>query len=168
VRWHRRSALVLLAGSIVLLGPGTGHRRPAAAATSHDENRTFVAVLPQIGTVYVRYDCMHGRRFSMGIRIPRVTATTEVRFRAGSFARDADVQPGAPTRWFRYTSRRVERLAAAVGEEDGTVVGSVRVVAYSRNRLGACDDGYDPPRATIQTYPRRFPPPGLSLRKLIG
>lgn len=165
---HKGAAIATATASLLLLALDLAHGHAAAASSRQAGDRTFVGVLPEIGTVFARYDCSHGRRFSLGIRIPRVTATTEVRYRAGSFARDVEVQPGAPTRWFRYTTRRVERLAAAVSEEDGTVVGSVRVVGYSRNGLGACDDVYDPPRATTQTYPRTFPSPGFSLRKLIG
>jgi hypothetical protein len=92
---------LLVAASLVVLLFGIGHRHPAAAAAKQAENRTFVAVLPQIGTVFVRYDCMHGRRFALGIRIGR-TQTTEVLFRAGSFRRYRTLQPGDPTSWFRY------------------------------------------------------------------
>lgn len=157
-----------MTASLALLALGSGPHRPAAAATPKAGNRAFVAVLPQIGTVYARYDCSHGRRFALGLRIRWKTQTAEVRFRAGSFARDREIQPADPTHWFRYTRRRIEWLAAAAGGENGTVVGWVRVIGYSRNSLGACDDVHDPPRATIETYPRRYPPPGFSLRKLIG
>lgn len=159
---------MLVTAGLVVLAPEAGRGRPAAPAARQAGNRTFVAVLPQIGSVYARYDCMHGRRFALGLRIPWRTQTTEVRFRAGHFSRDRTVQPGDPTRWFRYTSHRVEWLAAAAGGENGTVVGWVRVVGYSRASAYACDDVYDPPRAAIQTYPRTYPPPGFSLRKLIG
>ncbi|HUJ55042.1 MAG TPA: hypothetical protein VLW49_03530 [Gaiellaceae bacterium] len=153
--------LVALAVSVAF--PAVG-----LARAEHAGNRTFVAVLPQIGTVYARYDCSHARRFALGIHVFRMSQTTFVRYRAGSHARDRELQPGDPTSWFRYTTRRVAWLAAAAGGENGTVVGWVRVVGYSRNSPYACDDVSDPPRATVQIYPRDYPPPGYSLRKLIG
>lgn len=165
------AAVVVAIACLLIASPG--EVRGNRAAATRPWNRRFVAVLPQIGTVYARYDCSHGRRFALGIHLFRTSQTTNVRFRASGFARDRTLQPGDPTRWFRYTNGRVERLAAAAFGENGTVVGWVRVVGYARTSLGACDDAYDPPRTTIQTYPRSYGPPGVVsprewLRKLIG
>jgi hypothetical protein len=141
-------------------------RHQAAAATSATGPAVFVASLPEIGTIYSRYDCTHGRRFALGIRISEGGQTTNVRFRAGSFRRDRTLQPGDPTSWFSYSDRRVQWLAAASGGENGTVVGWVRVIGYPSSRHDCTV--YAPPRATVQIYPRRYYTSRDILRHFIG
>jgi hypothetical protein len=148
----RLAVLAALAGAALLLA-GLILRHQAVAATSHVPG-TFVAVLPEIGTVYSRYDCNHGWRFALGINVFSGSQTTGVRFRAGRFSRERTLQPGDPTSWFRYSTRRVLWVAAAADGEDGTVVGWVRVVGYPSSGPNCAP--YTPPRVTIQIYPRRY------------
>jgi hypothetical protein len=159
----KKSVLAALLAGLWFLGVAVTAWRPAAATAGN--SRTFVAVLSEIGTIYARYDCVQGPRFSLGIRITG-PQTTVVRFRAGSFSRDRTLQPGDPLSWFRYSNRRVEWLAAAAGGENGTVVGWVRVVGYPG--AGRNCAAYAPPRVTTQIYPRRYYSSRDILRRLIG
>jgi hypothetical protein len=161
-----KAVLAALVAGVVFLVVGLSGRPQATATTRRVGNATFVAVLPDIGTIYSRYDCTRGWRFALGIHVFSDSQTTGVRFRAGSFTRDRTLQPGDPTSWFRYSTSRVEWLAAVAGGENGNVVGSVRVVGFPRGGRNCAP--YDPPRATIQTYPRRQYYPRGILRRLIG
>ncbi|HZS30000.1 MAG TPA: hypothetical protein VFA37_01945 [Gaiellaceae bacterium] len=162
----RAFVFVLIAGALVVTGSSL--RRAAAAATAQSP-AVFVSALPEIGTVYARYDCTSNRslRFALGIRYSRQSGV--VRFRAGRFSRDREVQPG-PTAWFPYRPSQVEWLAAAAGGENGVVVGWVRVIGYGAHAGKSCS-AYDPPRVTVQIYPRTQnydENSGRYLRLLIG
>jgi hypothetical protein len=143
--------------------------RPQAGAAAGHSQAVFVADLPDVGTIYARYSCTsrRTRRFALGIHVLANGQSTDVRFRAGRFRRDRNLQPGDSTSWFASSSSRVEWLAAAAGGENGTVVASVRVVGYPRTRRGLCAR-YSPPRATVQIYPRRYYVKRDFLRRLIG
>lgn len=168
--------LALLTASLVPAACGSSSRRLQAEATTSPttstrhvaaavpRNAVFVATFPQIGTVYSRYEC---DRFTLGIRLIHLTQTTLVRFRAGSVSHVRTVQPGETT-WFRYSRNRVQWLGAVASGEDGAVVGWARVVGYPRSsRRGNCD-AYDPPRVTVQIYPRSYDVPRDVLGRLIG
>jgi hypothetical protein len=164
VRVKKQAVLPILVAVVALLAVGVSLRHQAAAAIARPHRAVFVASLPEIGTIYSRYDCTGGRRFALGIRVTG-PQTTGVRFRAGGFSRDRTLQPGEAT-WFRYSARRVQWLAAAAGGENGTVVGWVRVAGYPRAEP---DCGpYAPPRVTVQIYPRRYYTSRDFLRHFIG
>jgi hypothetical protein len=161
----KKAVLASLVAGLASLGAGLALWHPAAAATSPGGRGTFVARLPDIGTVYSRYDCTRGWRFGLGIRVTG-PQTTVVRFRAGSFTRDRTLQPGDPTSWFRYSSSRVQWLAAGAGGENGAVVGWLRVVGYPSTGPNCAP--YAPPRVTMQMYPRNYFLRGFTLRQFIG
>lgn len=160
----KKKVLALLLAGLMSVALALSLRHQAAAARTRDP-AVFVASLPEIGTIYSRYDCTRGRRFALGIRISG-PQTTGVRLRAGSFHRDRTLQPGDPTSWFSYSDRRAQWLAAAAGGENGTVVGWVRVVGYPSSRHDCTV--YAPPRVTVQIYPRRYYNSRDILRRLIG
>lgn len=165
--WVKEKAiLATLVAGLVLLAFGLSFGHQAAVASARSGHATFVASLPEIGTIYSRYDCAHGRRFALGIRISGGSQTAGVRFRAGKFRRDRTLQPGDPTSWFGYSDRRVLWLAVAAGGENGTVVGWVRVIGYPSSRHDCTV--YAPPRVTAQIYPRRYYNSQDILRRLIG
>jgi hypothetical protein len=169
----RRSAFLVLVAAGAILAAGLALGGGVAAGTRPSTGRLFVATLPQIGTVYARYYCSgeRSRRFGLGIHFFSLGQSGLVRFRAGHFGRDREVQPGDPTAWFPYRPDRVEWLAAAAGGENGNVVGWVRVLGYGTDRANNPCSPNDPPRATVQVYPRGFDYDRLSvrfLRRLIG
>ncbi len=168
---RKTRAFVFVVIAAALLAAGLSLRHGAAAATRRAPP-VFVTQLPEIGTVYARSYCARNRspRFALGIHYLEMGQSGVVRFRAGRFSRDREVQPGDPTAWFPYRSGRVEWLAAAAGGENGVVVGWVRVVGYSA-RVGKSCGLYDPLRVTVQIYPRSFDYNKNSsgfLRRLIG
>jgi hypothetical protein len=137
----------------------------ASVAARPSRSDVALATFPTIGTVYGRYtgcDSKHPR-FALGIRLFSNASSTSVRVRAGRFSRDRNLwNPPYPTRWFRYSSHRVQWLAAAAGGEGGVSVGVVRVV-FLAGRFGAWECAYHtPPRVTVQMYPRR--PWGLKFK----
>jgi hypothetical protein len=165
----RAVLLALVAGLVVPAAAlARGH---AHAATRRSAPRTFVAVFPEIGAVYVRYYCTRGRslHFALGIHVLEEGQSGVVRFRDGRFSRNGELQP-VSTVWFPYRPDRIEWLAAAAGGENGVVVGWVRVVGYSGHAATSCS-AYAPPRVTIQIYPRSLDYDENSwryLRRLIG
>ena len=150
----RLRALVVVVIACGLLGAGLSMRGGAAAATRHSP-RVFVSELPEIGTVYARSYCTGTRVLRSTLGIHYTSQSGWVRFRAGHFSRDREVQPGDPTAWFPYRPSRVEWLAAAAGGENGVVVAWVRLVADSAHVGKSCST-YDPPLVTVQIYPRTF------------
>lgn len=160
-------SIVVIAG--VLLAAALPLRRGVAAATGHAPP-VFVSKLPEIGTVYMRSYCTRRGSLRSALGIHYVSQSGWVRFRAGRFGRDRLVQPGEPTAWFPYRPKRVEWLAAAAGGENGVVVGWVRVIGHS-TRVGKSCSAYDPPRVTVQIFPRSINYDENSrryLRRLIG
>src|SRR5436189_3275997 len=118
-------ALAAALGAASLTVHGSGSLPTARVAWTCPRTAVLTA-LPTIGTVEWRSSYTSGRaRFSLGIHLFD-TASTGVRFRTGQFSRDRSLQPGDPTMWFRYSSNRVQWLAAASGREGGFVVGVVR------------------------------------------
>lgn len=176
-RKRKRAVLAILAASLVLVACGSSSQ-PAlvaattspthhlAAATPRAGNATLVATLPEVGTVYSRYNCTRGLRFALGIHLTG-PQTAAVRLRTGSVSRVREVQPGQMS-WFGYSPERMQWLAAAASGENGTVVGWVRVTGYPSS--GRDCTPYMPPRVTIQVYPRRYYrlPDYPLLRHLIG
>ncbi|HEU5476793.1 MAG TPA: hypothetical protein VFU64_03075 [Gaiellaceae bacterium] len=132
----------------------------ASASVAARPNRSHLALatFPTIGTVYGRYEGCESKhpRFSLGIRLFSNASSTSVRVRAGRFSRISNLpNPPYPTRWFRYSSHRVQWLAAETGGEGGVSAGVVRVV-FLAGRFGAWECAYHtPPRVTVQVYPRR-------------
>jgi hypothetical protein len=141
---------VVIAAAV--LAAGWSSHGGATAATTHAPG-VLVARLPEVGTVYMRLYCTQARslRFALGIRYSLESGWT--RFRAGRFSGDRLVRPDYRTAWFPYTPSRIEWLAAAAGGENGVAVGWVRVAGYSAGEAKSCVT-YDPPRVTIQIYPR--------------
>jgi hypothetical protein len=167
----RRHAFLVVVVAGALLAAGLSLRSGAATATRQPP-ATFVATLPEIGTVYERAYCTGEGpfRFALGIRYLKMGQSGMVRFRAGRFSRDREAQPGGPTVWFRQRLDRVEWLAAAAGGENGVVVGWVRVAGRSAHS-NTCQSAYDPLRVTVQIHPRSLDyNRGSSryLRRLIG
>lgn len=165
----RTFLVVVITGA--LLAAGLSLRRGAAAAT-RQASPIFVAKLPEIGTVYGRAYCTGTGplRFALGIRYLKMGQSGVVRFRAGRFSKDREMQPGDPTAWFPQRRDRAEWLAAAAGGENGVVVGWVRAIGRSAH-ADTCQSGYDPLRVTVQTYPRSLAYDRNSaryLRRLIG
>ncbi len=149
----KRSAPAVLAGLALaaVLVPW-----PSAAATARGEKPVVVAVLPQVGTVYALSTCANQHnRWSLGFRALRNWQTANVVSRAGKrISHDRTVQPGGPTTWFPSSARRVQQLAAAAGGENGTVVAVVRATGWAKH--GDACWFFNPPRVTVQLYPRRY------------
>ena len=165
----RTRVLLGIVIAAAVLAAGWSSRGGATAATTQVPG-VLVAKLPEVGAVYMRLYCTRARslRFALGIRYSLQSGLT--RFRAGRFSGDRLVQPGDRTVWFPYRPSRVEWLAAAAGGENGVVVGWVRVAGYSAGEGKSCVT-YDPPRVTIQIYPRSLNYDENSpryLRRLIG
>jgi hypothetical protein len=139
-----RAAILLgavIASAVVLL--------PSSAATGRQKPHVLTA-LPDIGTVYWRYDCVHFRtpEWSLGVRMFE-TATTTVTYRLGGLTRRVTLQPGEPTVWFRFRPERRRSLSFVEAIEPGTLRASVRVTFGSHD----CQS-YFPPRLSVQLYPR--------------
>jgi hypothetical protein len=147
----RVAVAVLVAGLVALLAAlfVRGH---ATAAPATADQRSLVAVFPEIGTVYSRYECSRGWRFALGIHVSG-PQTTLVRIRTGSVSSDREIQPGR-TRWFAYSLSRTQLLAAEASGENGEVYGWMRVIGYPRSGRDCAP--YAPPRVTAQTYPRGY------------
>lgn len=163
--------LVVVAGALLAAGSSL---RGGAAATSRQPLAVGVVVakLPEIGTVYERTYCTGTGplRLALGIRYIKMGQSGVVRFRAGRFSRNREMQPGYPTAWFPQSRSHALWLAAAAGGENGVVVGWVRVIGHSAHS-DTCQSGYDPLRVTVQIYSRSFDYNRNSwryLRRLIG
>jgi hypothetical protein len=110
-----------------------------------------LATLPSLGRIYCRTDLS---RVALGLRVYANAQSAAARFRAGSSTVDRDYDdPTAETvtSWFPFHRVGVQWLAAVAGGENGYTLGIVRVDF----RSGGCDF-YDPPRVTVQIYPRRY------------
>jgi hypothetical protein len=155
-----RKAAALSAGAIgfallLALGFSLLSRHQAAAAPVRSKPLVLTAI-PNIGTIYWRYNCSQGTRgWSLGIHIWSNTATTRVRFKAGKVVAVRELQPGDATSWFPYSEKPVQWLAAGAGGEEGTVVGAIRVNYGYPSREPHCYP-YAPPRVSVQFYPRRY------------
>lgn len=141
-------------GAVAVVVHGSGSPSAGRIAWTCPKSAVLTA-LPAIGTVEWRSrDWERQARFSLGIHLFD-TASTVVRLRTGRFSRDRSVQPGDPTSWFRYSTNRVQWLAAESGGEGGDVVGVVRVdfgdAAARRPRSQDCWMFY-PPQVTVHFY----------------
>jgi hypothetical protein len=164
----KRAVLAVLAAGLMLLAVVDSAASQGAAVASTAPPRALqLATLPSIGTVYWRSKCSaKGFRFALGVRVSPNAQPAAVRFRAGRVTvdRSFNVPTGIPS-WFGFQGARVQRLAAVAGGENGYTLGAVQVDF----RPGGCGF-YDPPRVTVQVYPRRpqgqVPPagPGRILR----
>ena len=129
--------------------------RPASAnpVANRAARPTLVAVLPEIGSVFVRTNCSVAEQpgQSLGILTDKMGQSGQAAFRIGSHARWRDLEPGHPTVWLPCFTRRIA-LAAAAGGENGTVVGTALVDFGPRPPRR----GYDPPRLTLKLYPRGY------------
>jgi len=161
----KRAVLVLLATSLVFLAVGASAASQGAGVASTAPLQ--LATVPSIGTVYWRSKCSaKGFRFALGVRVSPKAQSAAVRFRARMLTVDRNFNvPTGVTSWFRFHAARVQRLAAVAGGENGYTLGAVQ----ADFRSGGCGF-YDPPRVTVQVYPRRpqgqIPPagPGRILR----
>ncbi len=147
-------ALAIAIGMLALLtASGSG-----SARSRSPRYQPALASFPTFGTVYGRYEgCRTSRpRFSLGIRLSADASSTSVRFRAGRFVRNRKLwNPPYPTSWFRYSSQRVQWLAAEATGEGGTDAAVVRV-AFLAGEYGGWECAYHtPPRVTVQVYPRQ-------------
>jgi len=168
-----RALLSILATGLVILviaGSATSHG-VAVTGTSRGSSLQL-ATLPSIGTTYCREEPLPGigppprARVALGIRLFSDAQAATVRFRAGRLTVDRNFGDPASlhgvTSWFRFERlrghSRVLWLAAVAGGENGYTIGIVRVAGF---RSGGCSS-VDPPRVTVQVYPRRYagqPPP---------
>lgn len=150
------AAVAIALGMLVALALPVS-RHSAVAATGGRQTPLVLAALPNIGTIYWRYNCggRSSSRWSLGVHLLTSAATTGVRFRAGRRIVVGNLQPGDPTRWFPYSRERVQWLAAGAGGEEGTVVGVLRVNYGYPSREPHCFS-YAPPRVTVQFFPRRY------------
>jgi hypothetical protein len=123
---------------------------PNSAASGRQKAYVLTA-LPDIGTVYWRYDCVHYRahEWSLGVRVSVSTATTAVTYRAGRFERHRTLQPGTPTTWFPFREERLQSLALTQSTEPGTLHATV-TAKFKRSDCWS----YFPPRLTVELYPR--------------
>jgi hypothetical protein len=122
-----------------------------ASATRGRQKPYVLTALADIGTVYWRYDCVHyrAREWSLGVRVFRDSATTEVTYRDSRLTRRRTVQPDGPTIWLPFRRERSQRLSFVQATEPGTLRGSVRA------RFGDRDcQSYSPPRVSVDLYPR--------------
>lgn len=145
-------AAALGAASLALFGSGS---LSTARVVWTCPRTAVLTALPAIGTVEWRSSSASGRsRFSLGLHLFD-TASTGVRFRTGQLSRDRNLQPGDPTMWFRYSTNRVQWLAAVSGGEGGIVVGVVqadfRTAAARRVHSQDCWI-FDPPQLTVHFY----------------
>jgi hypothetical protein len=137
-----RAAIVLAAAAVLLL--------PASAAGGRQKPYVLTA-LASIGTVYWRYDCVHYRRpeWSLGVRVFRDSATTQVTHRADGLTRRRTAQPDGPTIWFPFRRERSQSLAVVQSTEPGTLRAGVAA------RFGRHDcQPESPPRLSVQLFPR--------------
>jgi hypothetical protein len=168
----KTSVFLVVVVSGALLAAGWSLRGGAATATRQPAVGVVVAKLPEIGTVYERTYCTGTGplRLALGIRYLKMGQSGAVRFRAGRFSRNREMQPGYSTAWFPQSRSHALWLAAAAGGENGVVVGWVRVIGHSAHS-DTCQSGYDPLRVTVQIYPRSLDYNRNSwryLRRLIG
>lgn len=142
--------LALCTGLVVLAVAGSASSNGVAA--SEPGYRGPLASLPGIGTVSWRSRCTAaGSRFALGVRLFEGAQSAGVRFRVGTSTVDRNFDvPGGGTSWFRPSGARVQRLAAVAGGESGYTLGALQANFDS----GGCGF-YDPPRVTVQVYPRR-------------
>ncbi len=150
------TAVAVALGMLVALALPVS-RPSAVAATGGRRTPLVLAALPNIGTIYWRYNCggQGSSRWSLGLHVSSNAATTGVRFKAGRLIVVRDLQPGDPTSWFPYSGESVQWLAAGAGGEEGTVVGVLRVNYGYPSREPHCFS-YAPPRVTVQFFPRRY------------
>jgi hypothetical protein len=87
--------------------------------------------------------------WSLGFRVFRDSATTEVTYRDGRLARRRTGQPDGPTIWFPFRRERSQTLSFVQATEPGTL--HARVLAKFGRR--GCES-YFPPRLSVQLYPR--------------
>jgi hypothetical protein len=158
---------VLAAGLMILAVVGSAASQGAAVASTAPPHVLQLATVPGIGAVFWRSRCSaKGSQFALGVRVSPNAQSAAVRFRAGRLTVDRNFNvPTGATSWFRFHRTRVQRLAAVAGGENGYTLGAVQ----ADFRSGGCGF-YDPPRVTVQVYPRRpqgqVPPagPGSILR----
>ena len=110
---------------IVVLAVAIGGAAPAAPLGHSTARGPFLLVgLPSLGTVSWRCD---GRgHYALGFRVLAHSATTGLRFRAGTVAKTAIAQPGEPIR-FPYVHAHRQRLTVVQGNEVRTLRASVVV-----------------------------------------
>jgi hypothetical protein len=161
--------VVVVSGALLAAGWSL---RGGAAADPRQPSAVVVAKLPEIGTVYERTYCTGTGplRLALGIRYLKMGQSGAVRFRAGRFSRNREMQPGYPTAWFPQRRSHALWLAAAAGGENGVVVGWVHVIGHSAHS-DTCQSAYDPLRVTVQIYSRSLDYNRNSwryLRRLIG
>jgi hypothetical protein len=134
-------AAILLGVIVVLL-------LPSSAASGRQEPYVLTAVA-DVGTVYWRYDCVHYRanEWSLGIRVFRDSATTEVTYRAERIVRRRTLP--AHTIWFPFRRERSQSLSVFQTTEPGTLRAHL-LAKFSRRDCWP----YFPPRLDVQLYPR--------------
>jgi len=122
---------------------------PRASASSRGRS-TLLAVLPEIGSLYVGEGCprpaQHGH--SLGFQGDKMGQSGEATFRAGKRTGRRQFQPGERV-WLPCVTHRVESLAVVAAGENGAVVGTARI------DFGPPQRRYDPPQLTLRLYPRR-------------
>jgi len=155
---------MLAAGVVLLLASGSASSQ--WSVTSGRYRALQLATLPSLGTVYCRSEISaSSQRFALGIRV-FAAQSAGARVRAGKVTVDRNFNDPAAaadvTSWFRLDSAHVQWLAAVAGGENGYTLGFVRADFSS----GGCESS-DPPRVTVQVYPRRYaqqpPPSGPSI-----
>src|SRR5262249_33243052 len=136
-------AAILLATAAVLLVP--------ASAAGGRQKPYVLTALPDIGTVYWRYDCVHYRapEWSLGVGVFRDTATPTVTYRDGGLVRRRPAKPDGPTIWSPFRRQSSQSLSLVQLTEPGTLRAHVHAKFGSRD----CEP-YFPPRLSVQLYPR--------------
>jgi len=113
--------------------------------------------MPTLGIVAWRSDYKAGKpRFSLGLH-PFDTVSMGVRLRTAGYSRDRFINDPAngSTRWFPYSTNRVQGLAADWIDEAGFVAGVVRVdFSHAAARQPRSQDCwiFTPPRVTVHFY----------------
>lgn len=141
----RAATLLGVVVAAVMLLPGS--------AASERQKPYVLTALADIGTVYWRSDCVHYRvpEWSLGIRVFRDSATTEVTYRDGRLTRRRTAQPDGPTIWFPFRKERLQRLNAVAGGEAETIYSHVKAEFGEAHSLTNCWS-YAPPRVSTNLY----------------
>lgn len=136
-----------LAGLVFLASSASGSSSPRSQPTSH---RFVLTALAGVGTVYWRVRCPD--EYSLGVRLFKLTATTELRFRAGRRVLRRTVQPG-DSAWFPLLKNTRQLLSTGTGGEAESIYGKVAVLFNEAGSLPNCFS-YAPPRMSVTLYGR--------------
>jgi hypothetical protein len=138
----------LLAVVLVLLAAAS-----PSSARLHAGPALRLTAIPDVATVYWRYDCTTRQpRWALGLTVDRDAATTDVHLREGHTTAILTMQP-AQTHWFPFSSSVGRTLTTVQAIEPGTLRAVLTVDFGFPHGVTHCWP-YAPPRLTLEVYPR--------------